>query len=102
MEERPNNDPRVALKTRPRRAGLPAPVRDVSFDSRMVAAAAAQPASDAGDGLKILGKILLSTQGRSFWILDLAPLHQMGDALAGAQPDPQFPVPGPSLFMPSS
>jgi len=59
------------------------------------------PATPVTD-LKIHKKdLVLSTQGRSFWILDnLTPLHQLTDAIAGAQPSPQSPVPSPQLFKP--
>jgi photosystem II stability/assembly factor-like uncharacterized protein len=59
------------------------------------------PATPVTD-LKIHRKdLVLSTQGRAFWILDdLTPLHQLSDAIAGTGPSPRSPVPSPSLFKP--
>ena len=52
--------------------------------------------------LKIHKKdLVLSTQGRSFWILDnLTPLHQISNVIAGAGPSRQSASPGSSLFKP--
>jgi photosystem II stability/assembly factor-like uncharacterized protein len=103
----PNNEPTRVAREDPDREGLIYAGTEfgmyVSFDNgkRWQPLQLNLPATPVTD-LKIHRKdLVLSTQGRSFWILDnLTPLHQISDAIAGGQPSPQSPVPSPFLFKP--
>jgi hypothetical protein len=103
----PNNEPTRVAREDPDREGLLFAGTEfgmyVSFDNgkRWQPLQLNLPATPVTD-LKIHRKdLVLSTQGRGFWILDdLTPLHQISDAIAGAQPSPQSRVPSPYLFKP--
>jgi len=103
----PNNEPTRVAREDPDREGLLFAGTEfgmyVSFDNgkRWQPLQLNLPATPVTD-LKIHKKdLVLATQGRGFWILDdLTPLHQLTDAVAGAQPSPQSPVPSPYLFKP--
>ena len=87
----PNNEPTRVAREDPDREGLLFAGTEfgmyVSFDNgkKWQPLQLNLPATPVTD-LKIHKKdLVLSTQGRSFWILDnLTPLHQMSDAIAGA------------------
>ena len=106
----PNNHPTRVAREDPDREGLVYAGTEfgmfVSFDNgrKWQSFQLGLPATPITD-LKVHRKdLVLSTQGRSFWILDnLTPLHQMSDAIAGmasAAPGSQSRVSGPYLFKP--
>ena len=88
----PNNHPTRVAREDPDREGLLYAGTEfgmfVSFDNgkKWQSFQLGLPATPITD-LKVHRKdLVLSTQGRSFWILDnLTPLHQMSDAIAGTQ-----------------
>ena len=88
----PNNHPTRVAREDPDREGLVYAGTEfgmfVSFDNgkKWLSFQLGLPATPITD-LKVHRQdLVLSTQGRSFWILDnLTPLHQMSDAIAGTQ-----------------
>ena len=101
----PNNHPTRVTREDPDREGLIYAGTEfglfVSFDNgkKWQSLQLNLPATPITD-LKVHRKdLVISTQGRSFWILDnLTPLHQMSDAIAGAEG--RDPSSGATLFKP--
>jgi hypothetical protein len=101
----PNNHPTRVAREDPDREGLIYAGTEfgmfVSFDNgkKWQPLQLNLPATPITD-LKVHRKdLVISTQGRSFWILDnLTPLHQMSDAIAGAEG--RDPSSGATLFKP--
>jgi len=102
-----NNEPTRVAREDPDREGLVYAGTEfgmyVSFDNgkRWQPLQLNLPATPVTD-LKIHKKdLVLSTQGRSFWILDnLTPLHQLSDAIAGDGRRETGDAIAPSLFKP--
>ncbi|HUQ82448.1 MAG TPA: hypothetical protein VM076_14970, partial [Gemmatimonadaceae bacterium] len=102
----PNNHPTRVAREDPDREGLIYAGTEfgmfVSFDNgkRWQSLQLNMPATPITD-LKVHQKdLVLSTQGRSFWILDnLTPLHQMSDAVAGTNASASRAA-APYLFKP--